>query len=395
MITEGKTSVLPQTENDSRDVMAGKEKIGWLCTYTPEEIIIAAGLYPSRIIGNAKALKAEGYFPINFCPFIKSSMEDILSSSYDFKGIIFTNSCDGMRRLYDTCKKYLPELPSFMLDVPRNKNELAIEHFMDSISNMMEFLENLTGKRIDEHLLEMAIQSSSEKRMLLKKLSNYYKNRQELVGIRNYHKILERAMTEEPDRFIEYIRDYIQDLEYKIKEKPAAGKSVNSHAPGFMGRSPIPEIMIIGNFINEEKLWEIFDEPGCMISAEDLCNSSRYFENITQPAELGFLLDSRVESAITKNIRDIAVRYLYKPQCMRMADLGSKISEIINSIEKNNIKGVIFISQKFCDNTLLFYPLLREKLSGLNIPNLFLEIEHKNLSSGQVKTRIQAFLEII
>lgn len=80
---------------------------------------------------------------------------------------------------------------------------------------------------------------------------------------------------------------------------------------------------------------------------------------------------------------------------MRMGDLGIKLDEIKNSISENKVKGVIFISQKFCDNTLLFYPLLRQELNGLKIPSLFLEIEHKNLSAGQIKTRIQAFLEII
>ena len=101
------------------------------------------------------------------------------------------------------------------------------------------------------------------------------------------------------------------------------------------------------------------------------------------------------EISVERLIRDIAVRQLFKPQCMRMANLNDKIEEINKNIVKNKIKGIIYISQKFCDNTLLFYPLLREKLNEKNIPSLFIEIEHNNLSVGQIKTRIQAFLEII
>ncbi|MBN1298388.1 MAG: 2-hydroxyacyl-CoA dehydratase, partial [Actinobacteria bacterium] len=106
--------------------------------------------------------------------------------------------------------------------------------------------------------------------------------------------------------------------------------------------------------------------------------------------------NSQPEAAYAeKQITDIALGLFMKPQCMRMADLGAKIDEIRQTISKNKIKGLIFISQKFCDNTLLFYPLLRENLNMLRIPSLFLEIEHNNLSLGQIKTRIQAFLEII
>jgi benzoyl-CoA reductase/2-hydroxyglutaryl-CoA dehydratase subunit BcrC/BadD/HgdB len=50
---------------------------------------------------------------------------------------------------------------------------------------------------------------------------------------------------------------------------------------------------------------------------------------------------------------------------------------------------------KFCDSTLLFYPLLRQHLSETGVQSLFLEIEHNNFSEGQIKTRIQAFLEIL
>ena len=162
----------------------------------------------------------------------------------------------------------------------------------------------------------------------------------------------------------------------------------------------IPEIMILGNFINEERLWEIFDELECKISADDFCSSSRYFENIIQSGNFSDIFGRKQELpnkeiSIERLVHDIVVRQLFKPQCMRMANLNDKIEEINKNIVKNKIKGIIYISQKFCDNTLLFYPLLREKLNEKNIPSLFIEIEHNNLSVGQIKTRIQAFLEII
>jgi benzoyl-CoA reductase/2-hydroxyglutaryl-CoA dehydratase subunit BcrC/BadD/HgdB len=78
-----------------------------------------------------------------------------------------------------------------------------------------------------------------------------------------------------------------------------------------------------------------------------------------------------------------------------MSNLGVKVDEIKTRIKKNKVQGLIFISQKFCDNTLLFYPLLRQYLNDIKVPSLFLEIEHNNLSFGQIKTRIQAFIEII
>jgi benzoyl-CoA reductase/2-hydroxyglutaryl-CoA dehydratase subunit BcrC/BadD/HgdB len=358
-----------------------KGKIGWLCTYTPEEIIIATGFQPSRITGNLKAFKSEGYFPINFCPFIKSSMEDLLASYSDFKGVIFTNSCDGMRRFYDNCRAYIPDLPAFMLDVPRNKNSIAIDHFISSIKEMIVFLQEAGGKKIGCKELEDAINICSKKRMLLKKLSNIFMDNHGLIKVRDYYDILEKSMTEDPHSFICYLKEYLDGIARDLKSP---------------GTSSIPGIMVIGNFINEDRLWGIFDELECNIAAEDMCNSSRYFENITHSPESAAIIESSgAGDPFSVLIKDIAIRQLYKPQCMRMADLGEKISEIIKNIDKFNIKGLVFFSQKFCDNTLLFYPLLREKLAEMNVPSLFIEIEHNNISAGQIKTRLQAFLEII
>jgi benzoyl-CoA reductase/2-hydroxyglutaryl-CoA dehydratase subunit BcrC/BadD/HgdB len=393
--------ILPFIEFQSKNKKSDTKKIGWLCTYTPEEIIIASGYSPTRITGKDKAKKAEGYLPINFCPYIKSALEDILNTSSSLEGIIFTNSCDGMRRLYDLCKTYTPNLPSFLLDVPRNKNEIAIEHFENNIIKMINFLESLNSRKIEIENLENSIKVCNEKRASLKKLNNYLKIMQQKLGIKNYFQILQSAMTEEHKEFIKDLKKYLNYIDNEIPGKQR--NSVNAVKTSI--NKGKPKIMIVGNFINEDRLWEVFDEVDCKISADDICNSSRYFENVTEPGPIAGLLNinsrknpvklGEKEDIFNKLIRDIAIRQLYKPQCMRMSNLDLKLGEIKRNIQNNNINGVIFISQKFCDNTLLFYPLLRQELNLINIPSLFLEIEHNNISAGQIKTRVQAFLEII
>ena len=366
------------------------KRIGWFCTYVPEELIIASGFTPFRITVNEKAKKAEGYFPINFCPFIKSSMEDLISSSENLSGVVFTNSCDGMRRFYDTCKVYFSSIPSFLLDVPRIKSSLSLQHFTANLEQMVSFLENTGSKTVSGKIragdLEQAIFICNAKRSLLEELDTCFKKLNKEIGVKNYFRILKLSMTAEPLSFIKELKGYLNEI-YQFNKKDF-GNSLNNKS-----RHGYPEIMIIGNFIDEERLWDIFDSLDCHISALDICSSERYFKrNLTESS--GFQ-ENRYKKSVEELVKNIAQSHLYKPQCMRMADLGGKISEIKNSIEKNNIKGVIFISQKFCDNTLLFYPFLREELNKIEIPSIFLEIEHRNFSAGQIKTRIQAFLEII
>src|SRR3990172_9142779 len=130
-MTEPKSQIRNIGDYFSNSFKAAKDeklRIGWLCTYMPEEIIISAGFTPTRILGEDRVNKAEGYFPTNFCPYLKSSWESILNDIGRLSAIVFTNSCDGMRRLYDICKKYKQQTPSFMLDVPRINNDDELGH---------------------------------------------------------------------------------------------------------------------------------------------------------------------------------------------------------------------------------------------------------------------------
>jgi benzoyl-CoA reductase/2-hydroxyglutaryl-CoA dehydratase subunit BcrC/BadD/HgdB len=79
-------------------------KIGYFCTYTPVEIIRAAGYHPVRIKGSNEENGAGGESLLcsNICSYIKTLTDEKLAGNLDhLEGIVFTNSCDGMRRLYD------------------------------------------------------------------------------------------------------------------------------------------------------------------------------------------------------------------------------------------------------------------------------------------------------
>jgi benzoyl-CoA reductase subunit C len=357
-------------------------RIGWLCTYTPEEIILSAGFTPTRILGEDRSNKAEGYFPTNFCPYLKSSWESILNDIGKLSAIVFVNSCDGMRRAYDICKNYKQETPSFMLDVPKINTEASLKHFSNNLYEFAGFLGKLKKSEIEFDFLIKSIELVNRKRTLLKKLNYYYSEFNNIVDNSDYFDILKLSMISEPEIFVKDLHTYLEEITEKSKTPGIFSTSKNDGFP--------PRIMIIGNFINERKLWESFKELNCKIVVTDLCNSSRYYEGLV-----------KYKGVVSKNstietlLGAIAARYLNKPQCMRMANLGIKLNEINKNIVNNNIKGVIFISMKFCDNTLLFYPLLRQHLSEKGVQSLFLEIEHNNFSEGQIKTRIQAFLEIL
>lgn len=348
--------------------------VGWFCTYTPEELIIAAGFTPVRIFGRKKISKSESYFPINFCPYIKAGWESLLSDNHSFKGLVFANSCDGMRRFYDVARIYLKDTPSYLLDVPHLKSSNSIDFFTANTGELKAFLEKLGGSKITTRKIEKAIITTGKKRALLKELNGFIKKFPHILNISTYFKIMELAFLSEPEIFSEELEKYIKFINiYTVSDKTASSADYKEYPP----------IMIIGNFIAEKKLWELLSTMNITLACDDLCTSGRYFENRIDPDNHRDLLKAIAES------------YLSKPPCMRMANLGFKLAEIKDNITGNDIRGVLFISLKFCDTMLYSFSILKKKLNEMGIPALYLEIEYNNFSEGQIKTRVQAFLEML
>ncbi len=349
------------------------KKIGWFCTYTPEELITASGFFPVRVIGNKNTVKSGSYFPINFCPYLKSAWESLLGSEDGLDGAIFTDSCDGMRRLYDTAEYYLKDLPVFMLNVPRNTDKRSVDFYSSNLEDMLGFMEDLQGRRTSNKELLRALKLYNRKRELLNELSTaFFKNTCPL-NISEYYRVMEISLSRTSETFLDKLQSF----------KELISKNINKD------KNQKPGIMIIGNFITEHKLWKMFADLGVSLVTDDLCISSRYYrESVSMPPQM--------EGEDRKKILHlIAERYLNKPACMRMSDMGSKISQLKREVSANDIRGIIFISLKFCDNVIYTFPLIRQEFAGLKIPVLYLEIEYSNFSVGQLNTRTQAFLEML
>jgi len=324
------------------------KNIGWLCTYTPEEMIIASGFNPIRILGSKKLNKSESYFPINFCPYLKSGWEALLNAEDALSAVIFTNSCDGMRRLYDTAEHYLKDIPVYMLDVPRNTDIRAKDFFASKLEDLKVFLESLSGSTMKTDRITHAIELMDRKRTLLANFSRSFFKGHTGLRISDYYKIMELSTSSQ-------INDFISEF---------------------------------------EKLWDMLSSIDLRLVSDDLCISSRYYTTLVNNGSPGQAGDiTRPEK--DRLLRALSERYLSKPHCMRMADMGAKISEIEKKVIEDDVRGVIFISLKFCDTMLYSFPLIKQALSKLKIPVLYLEIEYNNFSAGQVKTRTQAFLEML
>ena len=95
-------------------------------------------------------------------------------------------------------------------------------------------------------------------------------------------------------------------------------------------------------------------------------------------------------------MKSIAVSYLNRPSCPGMCDQVDERNDYVKEmVEQFNVDGVIFQRMRYCDLWGGQILTLRQELKEADIPLLELEREYILGSTGQLKTRAQAFLERI
>ena len=384
-----------------KDLIKNKKYIGYTCSYIPEEILISGGLDAIRLKGNEESNLADGYLPTNFCPYIKAVWEELYENSNPIP-IVFATSCDGMRRLNDIFSTYKKDSASFILDVPKKNDKTSTDYFISRLKKLIEFIEKESQiQKITYLNLLQAIEILNKKRQLLLELTKIYEtNNFNLITASNYFSILDLSLSTNNNLFIQDLENYLNYLRLNLDKNKKNILYENDK-----------KIMVIGNYINDMNFWDIFTELNIKVISSDLCLSSRYFEfqinlndiDVNNNINNNFKANDLLELKNSKNLEDkleiliklIAKSYLNKPSCFRMVSLKEKINDIKTKIMSKNIKAVIFSSLKFCDNTLYFYPELKEELIKLNVPSLYLDMDYSNSSIGKIKTRIEAFYEML
>jgi len=346
----------------------GKKALGYFCTYIPEEIIYAADILPIRIkaTGCADTPMGDAYMSSTTCSFTRCCLEMANNKEYGFlDGIVSCNTCDQLRRLYDNIRYKAPFPFHYFISVPGYVSDITLDWFKHELSKFRISLEKEFGVNITEDKLKNAIKLYNETRVLLKKLDDLRKLENPPISGTEMMEILIAGVSIPREQFNIMLTELV---------KEANNKKPNSEYKA--------RIMLIGSELDDPEYIKVIEDLGGLVVTDSLCYGTRYYWD---------LVDETLDP-----LESLANRYLSRISCPRMTDGQSKrIEYMIDLIKKFNINGVIFQRLKFCGMWWGEIFMLRRKLKEENIPFLDLEREYVLSGVGAMKTRVQAFMEIL
>ncbi len=383
-MTQHGSTVALQTLNRFREVnntfpktpqiLAHKEKggrvFGWLCTYAPEELLHAAGILPIRITGYSQEMELDdgnAYMYINNCSFSRSCLQLGLRGEYDFlDGVVGGSTCDGARRLFDLWRNYIPAHFNHVLNVPRKYTEKAHALYFAEVQALKEHLEEYLETEIPDDALLKSIELYNESRSLLKDLYELRKEENPPISGAETMEVLNGSFRMPKELFNQYLKELLEEV-----------KSVgNRHT----GRA---RVMLIGSVLTNPAFIESIEEQGGLVVTDELCTSTRYWS------------DPVVMEEGRSPLECIARRYLNNFPCARMYPSDERFNRIIQMVKDFRVEGVISQIVRYCVPYCHDLPLVTDRLKVLNVPVLALDVEYGTAGSGQIQTRVQAFMEML
>ena len=341
--------------------------IGWTNTYVPEEIIMAAGFLPYRIMGAPISLSlSKSYLSGNISSHILSLLECSLWGEYKFlDGTVIGASTDATKRLYDAWIRYAGVSFNHLFDIPKIFGENAIIHYKESIAALVEDIEMYFKIKINEKSLRDAILICNQTRQFLLMLNNLRKEDNPPISAAQMLEICKLAMTMDKSLFNKKLRILLDGFSPYREE----GKSSY-------------RILLTGSFEDQNWLLNVIEEAGGRVVCEDVCTRLRYFHG---------LVDENSDPVLA-----IAKRYIeYKIPSADIVSFERRANFILELVKDFRIDAVIYYILKFDDPYLFEYPDMKDFLDKNGIAVLRIETEHNTSTLGQIKTRLQAFMEII
>jgi benzoyl-CoA reductase/2-hydroxyglutaryl-CoA dehydratase subunit BcrC/BadD/HgdB len=319
------------------------------CSYTPEEIIHAAGILPVRIFGSSTIEKASTHLQSYCCSYAKRGLEQGLTEKYD--GTVFVHSCDTMQRLSDIWSETISEEFHETVVFPVTMDK-GIDYLVKELERFKKALEAYAGDIPGNNLIQ-SIQIYNENRKLLKKL--YEKRKQGYIPAVIIDKIMRASMTMLKQEHTRLLTRFLEEVTVQeIKH---------------------PRLLIAGSMVLNPEILGIIEEHGS-IAYDDLCTGSRYTEPVTELSLAG-----------------IARRY-QNMWCPCRATGTSRAEYLIKKCKEYSIEGVILLLQKFCEPHYFESVSLKNQLKENDYPCLQVELEDQP-SPEQIRTRVQAFCEML
>jgi benzoyl-CoA reductase subunit C len=351
-----------------------KKIIACMPMQIPEEIVHAAGVLPIVIPESKEPVSlASKHIQNFFCGYARSVVDVVLKGKLDFlDGMIFQDTCHTMRPIFDIINANHPFAYMQRIFMPLALQKPQAKPFLlEELKRFKTSVEKFMECEINAQALQNSIDIYNENRELMTDLYDLRRERPEIMTAKEMVTVNVASMLmlkEEHNALLKILIPALDERKSPINNAEGRTRLVMS---GSLCEAPPDELL------------DITEELGGIIVDDDLYTGSRYF-----------LTKVPLSSNPIEGLAD-AYLHMVSPCPTRIYPKLELGPYLVNKVKRASAKGLIIVMVKFCEAHDYTYPHMRRHLDPAGVPYLMIKTEHGTTSVEQLKTRLQAFLEIV
>jgi benzoyl-CoA reductase/2-hydroxyglutaryl-CoA dehydratase subunit BcrC/BadD/HgdB len=354
----------------------GRKVIGSYCVFVPEELILAVDGVSVGLCAGAEFNfeGAETVLPRNTCSLIKSAFGFKLGKVCPYLEasdvVVGENTCDGKKKSYEILAPLVKDL--YVMDLPQTKSEMGKALLKEEYRRFIAKLEKVSGKKITAASLKKAVEIVNAKRKAVKRLAAIRAADPAPISGLDALLVNQVFFYDDPLRFTDSVNKLCDELELRVKN--GTGVFLKGTTRVLVSGCP----MAVPNW----KLPMLIESSNAVIVGEESCVGERGARWLTEVK--GDTVDELLDS--------ITDRY-FNIDCAIFTPNPSRVDYVKELTKKLYAKGVIHYSLQFCQPYIMESGPVEKELEKSGVPTIRLETDYSLEDTGQLKTRIEAFVE--
>ena len=286
--------------------------------------------------------------------------------------VVGENTCDGKKKAFEILHSLVPNL--YVMDLPQMKSNEGKALLRAEYNRFKNAVEDLTGVIIDQERLKEGIRIVNNKRKAIHRLASLRSADPAPISGLDALLINQVFFYDDPVRFAKSVDKICDELEERVEK----GQGVFPKATQRILLSGCP--MAVPNW----KLPWIVENSGAVIVGEESCVGERGTRNLVDDSG----------STVEELMEAIVERY-FQIDCAIFTPNMERLSHVTEMYEQYKAHGVIHYCLNFCQPYQVEAMQVEKELEDRGIPILRIDTDYSMEDVGQLRTRIEAFLEQI
>lgn len=358
----------------------GKIALGYTCFHMPEVLLNLDNCFSVRLRApNTGSMEVATYYMCNgSCEYSRALLERAMEGNYKFlDAICGVDLCEAMNRCMENMELLHIENENndkffyTNTDVAYSDDEDSVVHTVEQLQRkVLNKLHENYGVDISDDALRKAVERHNEICRLITEIGEYRKLENPPITGYEFHVLTLASYTCPKYLIIDKLRETLEEIKTRVPDEKKKYRI---------------RVVVVGSEIDDPDLIKLMEENGALVVADRFCYGSF-------PGRQGIILND--EEPVLKQI---CRQYLQKTECPRHCAphrVKHRYDFVNQLVHDFHADGVIYEQMKFCtywsyERTLASYVMNEE----YKIPTLSIDRPYRARSSGQLRTRIQAFVE--